>query len=267
MNKTLVRALILVVLLAVPVSCSGMLTSPTATPAPSATFAPTETTTPTATSTLIPTPRPTATITYTPTPEPAQVFAEPVLAAVKDIPPHFADDFSRGNRGWSWDKRQQSQVQIVDGVMKVNGEGGHGIFPPNNLLLSKNFIFEFDVRVFNENTGIGTFFRQQNANIFYSFVIRGDRQWGLYSSQEGYAGLNGRRNIQPIGGTNHIIIIARGDEFAVYLNGLPTAYLKDDTFFQAGNLMPTFHCSYESDCAQGEFDNFKFWDLDLVKLP
>ena len=257
MNRISVQ--VLVALLPVLVSCSGM-------PAvPPVTFTPADTITPAPTVTLTPTPRPTATVTYTQTLEPAQVFAEPILAAVKDIPPHFADDFSRGNRGWSWDKRQQNQVQIVDGVMKVNGEGGHGIFPPNNLLFSKNFIFEFDVRALNKDTEIGTFFRQQNANIFYSFVIHGDRQWGLYSSQEGYAGLNGGRNIQPLGMTNHIVIIARGDEFAVYLNGLPTAYLNDDTFFQAGNLKPTFGCSYAGDCARGEFDNFKFWDLDRVK--
>lgn len=261
MNKILVRVLVLMALLPVSVSCSEM------SAAPSVTFTPTDEIIPTPTITLTPTPRPTATITYTPTLEPAQVFAEPILAIVKDIPPHFADDFSQGNHGWSWDSRQQNQVQIVDGVMKVDGSGGHGIFPPNNLLLSKNFIFEFDARMLNKNTEIGTFFRQQNANIFYSFVIHGDRQWSLYSSQEGYAGLNGGQNIQPIGETNHIVIIAREDEFAVYLNGLPTAYSKDQTFLQAGNLMPTFS-SRIGDRAQGEFDNFKFWDLDLVKgLP
>jgi hypothetical protein len=261
MNKMLVRVLILAAFLPVLVSCSGM------SAAPSVTFPPTDTITPTPTITLTPTPRPTATITYTPTLAPAQVFAEPILAVVEDIPPQFADDFSQGNHGWSWDGSQRDQVQIMDGVMKVDGKGGSGIFPPHNLLYSKNFIFEFDVRMLNADTEIGTFFHQGDSNIGYLFVIQGDRQWHLHISKTD-EDLSGGQNIQPLGMTNHIVIIARDDEFAVYLNGLPTAYLKDETSLQAGRLMPTFNSSGTGYIARGEFDNFKFWDLDLVKgLP
>jgi hypothetical protein len=267
MNRILVKTLLLTALVPVLVSCSRMPTPAPPTPSPvfTATFTPTQTITPTPTITLTPSPTPTATVTYTPTPHPAQVFAEPILAVIAKVKPHFADDFSK-IRGWSWDNRQADQVQIADGVMKVNGPGGHGIFPPHNLLNSKNFVFEFDVRLLNSDTEIGTFFRQQSSTIWYSFTIQGKRWWHLHVSQVD-VDLNGRQNIQPNGTTNHIVIIARGDEFAVYLNGLPTAYLKDETFLQTGSLMPTFSGEAGGN-AQGEFDNFKFWDLDKVRgLP
>jgi hypothetical protein len=271
MHRILVKSLVLVALLLALISCSDEFTPapPMLTPTLIPSFTPTGTVTPTATATLTPPASPTATITFTPTPHPAQVFAEPILAVIAKVKPHFADDFSK-IRDWSWDKRQADQVQIADGVMKVNGKGGQGIFPPHNLLNSRNFVFEFDMRLLNNSTFIGTFFRQQSPEIFYGFLIDGNAQWHFVTAATADAWRElppGRENIRPLGEVNHIVIIVRDDELAVYLNGLPTIYLKDETFLQAGNLMPTF-IGQEGGNAQGEFDNFKFWDLDKVKgLP
>jgi len=53
------------------------------------------------------------------------------------------------------------QIQIANGVMQVNGVGGHGIFPPHNLLKSRDFVFEFQVRLLDAKALWERFFRSK----------------------------------------------------------------------------------------------------------
>jgi hypothetical protein len=157
------------------------------------------------------------------------------------------------------------QVKISNGVMQVSGTGGHGIFPPHNLLKSKNFVFEFQVRLLDRPSILGAFFRQQNTNIHYSFTIHGnDNSWHVDQAGERRSPkMKGYDNVLPRGQSNHIVIIGKGNQFAVYLNGKPTAYFEDSTFSNAGNLMPTFG-SESGQPVKGELDNVKYWNLDNV---
>jgi photosystem II stability/assembly factor-like uncharacterized protein len=197
----------------------------------------------------------------------ARTFAEPILQAISDRPPDFEDDFSAGGSGWTWDDRMADEVQIADGVLRLNGPGGHGIFPPQNLLRSKNFVFQFDARL-DSLGGIGTFFRQQNADVSYDFFIDFDganRLWRLSVSSGQWQSLaEGVENVLPVGEANRVTIIARENQIAVYLNGRLVAYVEDATIPVAGNLMPSFHSRTPNESAQGEFDNFKYWNLDNV---
>lgn len=197
--------------------------------------------------------------------EQARAFAEPILQAIANRPPDFEDDFSAGGPGWTWDDRMAGQVNIVDGVMQVNGTGGHGIFPPQNLLRSQNFVFEFDARL-KSRGDMGTFFRQQKADVWYGFFLyrnNANGYWRVNVSSTQTALAQGTGSTFAIGKTDQVRIIARGKQFAVYLNGQPIAYFEDATFPEAGNLMPTF-AGESGKSVQGEFDNFKFWNLDNV---
>lgn len=196
--------------------------------------------------------------------EAAQAFAASILAAIADRPPDFEDDFSDADGGWTWDDRMASEVEITDGVMRVDGQGGHGIFPPNDQLRSRNFVFEFDVRLLSPG-GIGTFFRQQDADVWYSVIL--DNPPGTWYASESIDPrylAQGLDMVRPVGETNHILIVALENQFAVYLNSQPAGYFDDATFLEAGNLLPTFHGLSEDAPTLGEFDNFKFWNLDRV---
>jgi hypothetical protein len=195
----------------------------------------------------------------------ARAFAEPILKAIANRPPDFADDFSAADRGWEWDDRMAGQIQIANGVMQVNGVGGHGIFPPHNLLKSRDFVFELEVRLLDGQCIMGTFFRQQTSAIHYSFTIHGNSDsWHVNEAGERQSPkMKGYDNVLPEGQSNRIVIIGRGNQFAVYLNGKPTAYLEDSTFPNAGNLMPTFS-SESGQPVKGEFDDVQYWNLDNV---
>ena len=238
----------------IPPTATSTSVPPTATPIPH-----------TPTALLTSTPRPTATSTPIPLSAKARAFAEPILKVIANRPPDFADDFGTADRGWQWDGRMAGQIHIANGVMQVNGVGGHGIFPPHNLLKSRDFIFEFQVRLLDRQSTMGAFFRQQNANIHYSFIIHGNSDsWHVNAAGEQQSPkMRGYDNVLPQGQSNRIVIIGKGNQFAVYLNGKPTAYFEDSTFPNAGNLMPTF-ASESGQPVKGEFDNVQYWNLDNV---
>jgi hypothetical protein len=198
----------------------------------------------------------------------ARAFAAPILAAIADHPPDFEDDFGAGGPGWTWDPRMADQVSIVDGVMQVNGMGGHGIFPPHDMLWSQNLVFEFDVRL-NSPGDMGTFFRQRSSEVWYGFFLSSeDGSWWVDLPSDNNYLAQGAKYVLPIAETNRVIIIAWGNQFAVYLNGQPLVYVEDVTFPDAGNLMLSFHGAESGESVQGEFDNFRFWNLDNVpNLP
>jgi len=58
------------------------------------------------------------------------------------------------------------------------------------------------------------------------------------------------------------MIVARGPQAAVYLNGTPIAYLKDADFDRRSD-QTVLHCEsiLQAVC---EFDNVQFWNLDNV---
>jgi hypothetical protein len=254
MHGILVKILVLLALIPALVSCTGASPAPTVTPLPTATasLAPTGTFTPTATITLTPAPTATATITPTPSPHPALVFAEPILAAIAQVKPLFADDFSK-NRGWIWETWLYDEIEIAEGVIKVNGEGHFWPPNPHTFPNCKNLVVEFDLRFLKPGSTWGLTFRRQERD-GYNFEISDDGNWRFHNSA-------GSWDRQPADKTNRIRIVTRENEFALFLNGRPLAYFTNTELLKPGGMM----ISYKG---QGEFDNFKLWDLDKVKgLP
>jgi len=73
--------------------------------------------------------------------------------------------------------------------------------------------------------------------------------------------MRGYDNVLPRVSRTIFVIIGKGNQFAVYLNGKPTAYLEDSNFSERGNLMPTFG-SESGQPVKGEFDMWQYWNLD-----
>jgi hypothetical protein len=207
--------------------------------------------------TLTPSPAPTATLTLTPTPHPAQVFAEPILAVIANVKPFFADDFSK-NRGWI--SEQYDEIGIKDGLIRATGKGGI-FFPPHVHTFpdQKNVVLAFDVRLLNASAVFTTYVRQRDASNHYQISIRGDGNWNFNGKTEL---VSGRTNSFRAGDMNHIVVLARDDQFAVFLNDRPLFYVRNSDHPKAGRCV-----NIQFDGA-GELDNLQLWDLDQVKgLP
>ena len=199
----------------------------------------------------------------------ARDFAEPILAAIANRPPDFDDDFSSGNKGWEMGKIPEwrtGTVQILDGAIKMSDVAG-GVYA--NILTPRDYVFKVDTRLSEGNLAstqqIG-FRHAQDGKIQLIIELvsvggtwRFTSHWPPDSHNELAVGTG---DVSPKGEFTQIWIVARGDEYAVYLNGTPVTYVRDPRYDFAGRLFLECRGDGETDC---EWDNAQLWDLAKVQ--
>jgi hypothetical protein len=180
---------------------------PSATPESSATISPTKT------------PRPAP----TPTLPPAWVtdFAQPILAAIANLPPNFQDDFGPGSSSWKADEWCGARMKYVDGELVIKD-----CRASRQNINYQDFVIEFDARVlpgaasgsqwvfhfrdiggpthaihFYQNGDVLVFFYQDNSHesVLYDFPSAAN----------------------PGNQSNHILVIGKGSRKAIFLNAKP----------------------------------------------
>jgi hypothetical protein len=206
------------------------------------------------------TPLPVSTRVDTPIPEnilQARAFGDPILQALNTLPPvllppFFKDDFSQIT-GWAWD--EPGKVEITDGVMRVYGTGGGSIYH-YQLMEKLNFVVEFDMRAIS-SASMGVFYHKNFLEI--------DSQEGIWQiTLNCCEKISGSAPILLPGQVNHITLIVKGVQNALYINEEPVAYFEDTgTSTYPFNSVALSFWSSESSTSilQGEFDNFVFWDI------
>jgi hypothetical protein len=231
---------------------------PSASPfiAPSATYVPTDTPTEVSTSTPHPT------ITPTPPPEWVTNFAQPILDAIANRPPDFEDNFDQRSMVW--------KLASWCGDWRIRIESGEMVLTQCNAYIDHaytDFVVEVDAHFTTadnaeDNPTLGIMFR----------MMEGDN--GGYTYRVNYDGyitcsLTGSRDIyksdyeqpaNPGTQTNHLLLIAKGPEIALYLNGEPLAHLLDTSAIR-GNVGLNVSSRSSFWKAEAAFDNFKIWDI------
>jgi serine/threonine-protein kinase len=222
------------------------------------------------------TPRPTATSTSaaasqspTPTQRPTQSaasqpawvgdFAEPILAAIADQNPDFQDDFGTRAGGWKLEEwcAIRGRMEIENGEMTVSEcRVWREMWYPD-------FVAEIDAR-FLPGAPPGSYweFLYRHRNIIpsnshgYKFGINGDVEAG-FAETEGGTHLQGVA--LPGTDVNHVLVIAKGQAFALYINDQPVFYKLGEPVWPNGGI----RMSVEDTVA---FDNFKIWDISDLPL-
>jgi hypothetical protein len=237
-----------------------------------ATSTPTVTTTFTPTSTPTRTPRPTS--TATPIPTWVTEFAEPILAAIANIPPHFEDDFSQASDIWRVDERDdRCRVKIQDGAFTMSVEAGRGMARCSNPgLRFNNFVLNVDTDFSelgaNDSAQIG-WHGITPANDGLTLSLSKEGNWSIY-----VCGKNSCTNLasgwQPINPTQKVAvtIISKDREYAIYMDEIPVSYIDDinrppGTVITLGMDVPSLSAS-----PMIKYDNLKIWNLDYIpNLP
>ena len=203
----------------------------------------------------------------------ARAFAEPILAAIADRPLDFEDDFTTPDKGWRLGfpggPPNGDRLEITDGVVRMTlFEGTEGMLTRLDWMWLKDFVLMVDSRQVSGGYGSP------------QMVVWGnpDDTWGQVAIQSGTASWNLSKGpgdqwppwpkgsgdvVSPIGETNHILIVARGPQLAIYLNGVPVAYVEDQEIDVAWTKALSFNCGGQPDMVC-EFDNVKLWNLDNV---
>ena len=252
-----------------------------------------ETSTLTVTTTLTPIAGPTATPTRTPrptptvTPIPAWVteFAEPVLAAIEDRQPDFAEDFSRDRPGWQFHTGQFSgpenpgKMEILDGAMWMSVNSGSAGFAEHSRMRFDDFVLQVDADLLQVQSGdaVEIDWRDDQKNAEVLSIWRHGR-WLLnfcgHPCVELASGSSPSRSSSSV----TIIIISRGTEYAVYLNSHPLMFFNDMgrppaqfTYKTDDGSPPNAYIKLSLWADHGQtsvakYDNLKVWDLDKIQI-
>ncbi len=279
-HKLLQRVLEAILFSALFVGCSALFPRTTSTQPP---VDPTETVEltlpPTGSSTPIPSVTPRPTVTATPLPGWVTDFAEPILAAIADLPPDVQEDFSQVGPNWNLETVNcpDNGCSISEGVLTVaafpgNNKGGWAEQPLGPCCARfKTFLMQVDVdpsKLTDENTASIWY----TANIYegnkfttkfqLTFELKKDLRWSNWIGPSGFGGDSGQlphSTALPIIFT----LISRNSMLAIYLNDIPVTFVE----YAGGQYQPGFElCAWtaERTAAHAEFDNVKVWNLDNI---
>ncbi len=261
----------LVAIVAILTACAPA-SNPVLTPTP--TSPPTQTSQPTETLQPIVIPQPTE------TPDPIMAFANSILLAIQDRPPDFQDDFSQGTNGWlvgTWPLDRKNEV-FANGVMNLGLEQGG--LADHYATSFRDFVVQVDIKFLDlkSQEGVGVKLEWLRYDVFNNtmkqqyFQINSDKFWHLMSCSpveppECQEGPNGTADVdlsEPI----TIMIISKGTELAVYVNGTPLTYYNYPRQPSASHIhLLAFDNSGNSGHLGTVFDNFKIWELQSVFPP
>ncbi|MCJ7735118.1 MAG: TIR domain-containing protein [Anaerolineales bacterium] len=221
--------------------------------------------------------------TATATPIPAWVYeiSEPILAAIKNSPPDFVDDFSQVDPGWFYSQYEiysdvlcsntdGPKVSISDGSMKCsvdpNCQQGVLSHPVMNRTYA-NYVLQMDVN-FKQTSGALMFRyfdfseRYEELNFYFSPL-----NWGFVLCNPGLniERIEGRINFDPSKPVT-VTIINKPPTFLAYMNSsLVLAY--NDLEMGYGLDLMDFIMTTENFKSPETFelDNIKIWDLDRIE--
>ena len=254
----------------IPPTASSTSVPPTATPIPH-----------TPTALLTSTPRPTATSTPIPLSARALAFAEPILKVIANRPPDYQDDFGNPKTGWPVLARHDGEF---DGEMGYShGEYFllaspstpahrwiHSWLQVPNLEVS-DFVLDLDARfVTAESLELksGMFYvhfraREKDVN---SVTLTTDRvaEVGM-ETREKTATLATFKGDPIKLGANHLTIIARRPQIAVYVNGQPL-YIGQDYSPDKGPVILGVANAGKIPL-EVHLDNLQVWNISKLSLP
>jgi hypothetical protein len=260
-SRTTITALFLAAFALLLSSCSTLVPQPDPTFIPDI---PTGTPVPSSTPTIIDTPTPSASPTSNPTktstPQPGWVgdFAQPVLNAIAERTPSFQDDFGPGSAGWVSDNCVGS-MKTVDGELVITN---CRVFRPNTDW--RDLVLEVDLR-FLKGTGSASewalHFRDVgNSGHVLSLYHNGHIAISFTKAHGDSESLEFRNSALTDEQPHQVILIARGNRFAFFLDGQPLYYDENDEYL-FGRWV------FFSEPGAAAVDNLKIWDISKIPSP
>lgn len=283
------RCLLLMCLVGLLVSCGGSpgetplgttSAAPTATGSsalPSATriasLTPTNTSRPTATADLsgpqlLPIPN------LTPNPDPvlggAQAFANRILAAIGNRRLDYQDDFSAETNKW-WVQDGIGRVRVEKGYLRLYADRSPTVVTVSREELGglKDFVLQVDAWPDTPGwSGIKINWRYSGRS-WYSLDIAVDNPpWNTWynfdSGRQSEMLSDGRDRTIERGKPTRILLVVYGEEYALYFNGHPASYVRNNLAVKPGAILLGAAADPGQNSAIVGYDNLSLWDLDSL---
>ena len=209
--------------------------------------------------------------------------SEPILDAIEDAPPDFADDFSQVDPGWNYHPKifgtnencsntDGANMEISDGSLKISVDPNCTQADVNHpkMMGYLNYVMQTDINFNKQPSGKIYFETVYDQDINLGFWLSSYGEWGFeqYGHDNGFNSDYGKLDFDASKPTT-VTIIKKGSMFFVYLNStLLVSYNDIERFSGAGKMH--FTLMNDSSILAGietfELDNVKVWDLDKIEI-
>jgi hypothetical protein len=201
-------------------------------------------------------------------------FSDPILAALVGQKPDFEDEFLNFDQGWFYfipdSPKGPYYAHIEDEALLLqlpaeNEKRDYWVYNPR--ILRENFVLSFEVQFLESQPEDTVRFQfDQSAERGVALDLTKNQSWALrwgpVADWQPRKGTYAQFPPDPI----RVLVIAKGEECAFYLDELPLAYLSDcrtPPLLRSSPWAMTFHILAEpGHVASAAIDNLKLWDLD-----
>jgi hypothetical protein len=213
-------------------------------------------------------------------------FADPILAAIAERPPDYADDFSNPGSGWEVGTQVNEEIGWEEGETGyVDGEyylkAAPARFPHGSELMTcktggssslpwfSDFVVEVDGRFVAVSDGDW----QVKLREWASESPKADGGYSVDVTSRGqlYILRNENRNTVSLGNfwpaslkrgyeSNHLQIVVKGPQIAVFVNGKVGGFVTDSRPFDRGRVAFTV-CNFGDTPLEARWDNLKIWNI------
>jgi hypothetical protein len=200
--------------------------------------------------------------------EQARALAEPILNAIANRPPDYQDDFSDPKSGWpsgstpGGDKwGYEDNAYFFSATYRPQG-GCCGAAPTRALAFS-DFILEVDGQFISGERSSWYVILRHTDNAQYGVGLSLDGDLRMWKNVQGvHQDLGGTHlaNFEKGEGVNHLVVIARGSQIAIYVNGKPAWFVYDESSSR-GEMSLGVGNEADGTTLRVRFDNFRVWDI------
>jgi hypothetical protein len=210
----------------------------------------------------------TATPTLTP---PATATATPASTATAGTTvelgaPLYEEDFSSPGTEWEISESEEARYRVDGGTYSIE------VFKASwiawNMIGQSfdDFEIEFEVALVEGDpyNDAGLLFRFQDADNYYEVDVNGQGSFAIGKEvDDEWAQIvewTSSPAVKPFGGVNRVRIVAKGNQFALYINDEFLSEFVDDSFASGG--LGTVVTAYDEPPARATFDNITIWDVE-----
>jgi len=203
-------------------------------------------------------------------------FSDPILTTVNDQRPVIQDEFISVDKEWFYfipdDPKRPYYAHIQNKALLLklpseNEKRDYWVYNPR--LLRRNFVLSFELKFLESQPRDTVRFQfDQTADQSVAFDLSKGQTWNLHwGSPTDWQSIAGTYSYFPPERLT-ILVIARGEECAFYINETPFIYLDDcrtEAVVRSSPWAVTFHIMADpGHITAATIDNLKFWDLDKI---
>jgi len=191
----------------------------------------------------------------------ARAFGDPILEAIADREPDYADDFSDPTSGWPVQSDARQETRYEDGVynVRIKTTSAGTNLSVDELRRFDDFVAQVDARWGDSAYGnLGFLWRsEQDEPCYGASIITGIKRWDIWNKATMKA-TGWASQIYERPNWNHLTLVVKGENIALYINDVPAGFASDDLCRTGGVQLSVSAGEFG---VHAQFDDLQVWDI------